>query len=822
MTAETVVPLIRTRKRRLVAPDKRKKAVFSCDRCKLRKIACHRNSPTSPCDGCVKAKQECETTIKRKKRIKGPIENIGLHYKCLLVLVKNMYPDIDVNNIDALIDLGERQGFQMPSRYGGSNDDDNKELRELSVVITSGRPLLAPSSAHSESGSDSYFVKKEELEGVESQKSQDVVKGDFNFGGASQYKSDDRIDFGSGFKAVEHKAGGLRTDSSGSVPLFGPFEKAFVLNQKLDIPHKDYIIIDLGGNSHCIGPLGAPGFLDLYMKIIGLKADVDLLKWLTFQKIAKGEMIILSNHEPMQQRNLKFLYLEKFPYFGAIDRKAANYYVDVFFQNVHSRCLCFTEKSFRLLHEKFWESLDAKDKSRSLANHSVCSLYMVWILGRLYDPTDNTVAVEEGIMQQYLHIVKLCLSDILLTATLDGIRTLLLLSIYMDNSKRRETGYILIELAARQAVTLGLSRRSLTLCTESEDRREEMKRTWWTVFIMEVGFLGQMGRSSCIQMEDVNADLPECLDVPDYPDYAQVFVGTVGLTKYLYEVLQYRKSLLNASNILADDNVCKALEIQRDLTHLFESFPVELHNLQDFKLSKLVLHYRYHYYCLLLTLPFFLHVANTPLIVMTESIMSLINQCARLSIAVADLAELSALHRVLNGTLFPDIFYAYHAVMGLVVSFLMIKDNNYTDCFEFSLADLEKAVRKIKNLHLSQLKSVGGTLQKISKYIDAFVAGLEYFKCRPTKLLHYPTVDTRDDPIVVRSENPVLSSSRNQEEIAAPILDAELEELFPFPSRLGLGLGEFSIGSLDFGDMLQDYSVPSFGMSEALFKIDGF
>lgn len=788
MAEETVLPLIRTRKRRLVAPDKRKKASFSCDRCKVRKIACHRQDPSSPCTGCTKTGINCATTIKRKKKIRGPIENIGLHYKCLHVLVKNLFPDVDVNNIDALIDIGERHGILMPSRYGESSEDEAKELKELSIVITSGKPFSRTPSFTDEL--DSYPVKVQESESY-------PVK----------------------IEADEH---GLSMSRDHKICL--------LINQQLGIPHKDYIIVDLGGNSHCIGPLGAPGFLDSYMKIIGLKADIDLLKWATFQRIAKGEMIISSNHEPIQQRDLHFLYSEKFPYYGEIGRKAADRYVDIFFSKVHPRCLCFHEALFRESHSRFWEALEAEERDKQLSNHSICSMYMVWILGRLYDPTDVSVTVDETTIQRYLHIVKLCLSDILLMATLDGIRCLLLLSIYMDNRKRRETGYILLELAARQAVTLGLNRRSLSLCTEGEDKKEEIMRTWWTIFVMEVCFSGQMGRSSCIQIEDVNADLPNCNDVSGLSQYRQGFVGVVELTKCLYEVLQYRKFLSKSSTILADSNIAKASEIQRSLTAKFQSLDPKLHNLEEFHPCKLPVHFRYHYYCLMLTLPFFLHVANTPSIIMTNSIMTLINQCARLSIAVADLMELSSKHNVLNGTLFPDIFYAYHAVMCLVVAYLMVKDNDYAFSFEFTLSELETAVCKIKKLHLSLSKLVGGTLLKISRYIDAFVAGLEYFKCRPTKPMHMEEgiESEKDFPIVGGPDIPVfLAAAKKKYKLIVPSPPPEnpndMDGFLLFQGHLGFG--EFSIGSLDFGDMLlAEHGVLPFdaGINDDLFKIDGF
>lgn len=768
MTAETVVPVFRTPKRRLVAPNKRKKASFSCDRCKVRKIACHRSAPSGPCTGCVRAKHECCTTIKRKKKIRGPIENIGLHYKCLHVLVKNLFPEIDVNNIDSLIELGERKGVVMPSRYGGSEEED-KELRDLSIVITTGRVSSSPTS-------------------------QGEVR--------------------------------VKTESPENIEMDPLHERAEVgpLNGELGIPHKDYIIIDLGGNSHCIGPLGAPGFMDLYLRIIGYKGDVDLLKWSTFQKIAKGELVISSNHEPIQQHDLSFLYSERFPYCGEMDRLAAEHYLDVFFSKIHPRYLCFNEAMFRETHDRFWVEMntDVKDK---LSNAAICCIYMVWILGRLYDPTDVTFTVEESTIQKYLHIVKLCLSDIVLTATLDGVRVLLLLSIFLDNRKIRETGYILVELAARQAVTLGINRRSLTSCTEGEDKKEEMRRTWWTVFIMEVCFSNQMGRSSCIQMEDINMDYPTCLGVNILPYYRQIYVGEADLTKCLYNILQYRKSLTRTSNILADDNVAKALVVLNDLNDTYLMLDPSLLDLKPFNVSKIALHLRYHYFSLLLTLPLFLHVANAPTVVMSESIVALINQCGRLCIAVAGLIELSAQHNVLNGTIFPDIFYTYLAVMGLVVFYLMLKDKNLGSSIECTLPEIERAVKQIKSLRLSLSPLVAGTLLKLSKYIDAFVAGLEYLKCRPIHSLDDPEKDS-EYRLIKRGQTTPRFVPKALVHQASPMLfsesNVEMDDFLLFQGRLFTG--EYTVSSIDFGDfLLADYKLPTFdgGIGDGLF-IDGF
>lgn len=769
MSDHTVVPVIRTRKRRLVAPEKRKKALFSCDRCKVRKIACHRSGQGLPCDGCTKSGIECATTIKRKKKIRGPIENIGLHYKCLLMLVKCLFPEVDVNNIDALIDVGERHGILMPSRYGGTNGEAN-ELRDLSILITSGKMRSRSQSSDEDS---EPFIKEEE-------------------------------------------------DFASALELPAPADA--VISAKTS--NRDYIIIDSGGNSHCIGPMGAPGFLDSYMKIIGVKANVDYLKFATFQRISKGEIIISSNHEPMQARDLKSVFLNNFPYLSDIGRQEADVYVNVFFNKIHPRLLCFNETSFRKSYEKFWASIATDSPAADLSNNTICCMYMVWIISRLYDPLAVPDGLDEVIFKRYLHTVKFCLSDILLTPTLDGIQCLLLLSVYMDNRKRRETGYILLELAARQAISLGLNRKSLLLCTEDKARIEEMQRTWWTVFVLEVCFSNQMGRSSCIQIEDVNTDYPMCMDVTANVGYSKGYLAVVQLTRVLYEVLEYRKLFTNSNDLLFDHHVARAAQLSDKMTSCFENLDPSLHDFSEFSDWKAHVHFRYHYYRLLLTLPVFLKAADEPHMVISPILQKLSNQCLQLCVAVADFMEMSGKNALLNGTLFPDIFYAYHATMGLVVGYWLVKESGSLINLDYTLSDISDAVEKIKLLNLSTSGISGGTLLKISRYIDAFIAGLECLKTRPKQpFTSQQSEGDSDFPVVGRADMQafVLAAKLKANTPQQPA-EADFEDLFLFPGRQGFG--EFSIGLLDFSETLADYGLAPGSMFDAmgdsLFKNDVF
>lgn len=126
--------------RKIVPKHLRKKALFSCDRCKTRKIGCKRfkNGSKSEdinvtCVECMKRGHECITSLDRKKK-SAPQELLGLHYKCLVALVENLYPDIDLFNVDALIQFGERLGVSMPPR-NHSDDSSFEELQHLGSSI---------------------------------------------------------------------------------------------------------------------------------------------------------------------------------------------------------------------------------------------------------------------------------------------------------------------------------------------------------------------------------------------------------------------------------------------------------------------------------------------------------------------------------------------------------------------------------------------------------------------------------------------------------------------------------------------------------------
>ncbi|CUM66301.1 uncharacterized protein PRCAT00003963001 [Priceomyces carsonii] len=121
----------------------RKKALFSCDRCRLKKRACKRetngNSKATdvdlsvPCTGCANRGLECKTTLPRKRRSHVTDKTLGLHYKYLYAIAQAMLPNVDINNMDYLRKVGSDMGITMPSflKKGTENDEELADIGRL-------------------------------------------------------------------------------------------------------------------------------------------------------------------------------------------------------------------------------------------------------------------------------------------------------------------------------------------------------------------------------------------------------------------------------------------------------------------------------------------------------------------------------------------------------------------------------------------------------------------------------------------------------------------------------------------------------------------
>ncbi|CUM64922.1 uncharacterized protein PRCAT00002540001 [Priceomyces carsonii] len=110
------------RKRKTVADKQRKRAVYSCDRCKARKIRCQRLEfnqlkfdDKTPCLQCKSAGVNCTTQAPRKKRTYYSIsESSRYQLKCLKLIMKRLYPGRDPDNLHTLSEIAESLDISLP------------------------------------------------------------------------------------------------------------------------------------------------------------------------------------------------------------------------------------------------------------------------------------------------------------------------------------------------------------------------------------------------------------------------------------------------------------------------------------------------------------------------------------------------------------------------------------------------------------------------------------------------------------------------------------------------------------------------------------
>jgi proline utilization trans-activator len=96
----------------------RKRALVSCDRCKLRRARCIRVSPNEPCTDCKISGVQCESKLPRKQRVYGSVETLSLRYRALESLVKGLFPKENVQDLNTIFRIAAARNISMPA-----NDD---------------------------------------------------------------------------------------------------------------------------------------------------------------------------------------------------------------------------------------------------------------------------------------------------------------------------------------------------------------------------------------------------------------------------------------------------------------------------------------------------------------------------------------------------------------------------------------------------------------------------------------------------------------------------------------------------------------------------
>ncbi|KAL1980078.1 hypothetical protein VTN96DRAFT_4667 [Rasamsonia emersonii] len=358
--------------------------------------------------------------------------------------------------------------------------------------------------------------------------------------------------------------------------------------------------------------------------------------------------------------------------------------VRAFFDHVHPNYTLFHRGTFQLRYEALWQP----DSSQAPEPEPgwVCSLFMMLVLGAEtlgQDGSDEATSIQS----RYVKMVRERFEQLAFTASLANVQALLLLQLYEHNSGERNAAWMILGLAARMAIALGMHREGVNEGFDPIERNTR-RMVWWTLYMFEQKISIILGRPPCIDPMEVNVRLPDeaVLDGGDFPPdchaHALALIQIGPRVKRLASALSPKYTSEDA--LLA--TCAKAGHMLQELNAWKSRLPQHLTPnwhpmIPRHRRAVLMMHIYYHYLESIVTRPYLLCRVNRdierqlqtgpPTLTAVSPKIDKLAQACRSSAKVA----LDHLHQLsmfgqLEGVAWMDFYYVYHAMMVLSLDFL--------------------------------------------------------------------------------------------------------------------------------------------------------
>jgi hypothetical protein len=381
-------------------------------------------------------------------------------------------------------------------------------------------------------------------------------------------------------------------------------------------------------------------------------------------------------------------------------------------------------------------------------------LYMILVFGSIAQP--ELGAFDHALLQkQYVAASRVLLPQLIAKCSLNNLRAIILLALFLHNSNERNASWNLTGTAIRMAFAIGLHRKLQdTPCPETESRNLVLS----TLYSFELFLAANLGRPSGLSETDV-----EVFPLPPTPGRdgggtdPELISLTVGLNSILQRTrLMYtRRKRTYGGNAEAahgggvDDIQDRLQRWRQDLkehpqfdiptialegrtgSYLGTDGPdVEYHELRKSFAPQslghlralLMLHVQFHYIGIITTRHFLLHDIAAARLSTTgnaDNISTLAQSCVLHSHQLAYIFLLMDSFQLVNGRTGFDVFYGYWAGMLLNLMLLWPKSNKHLPS-PGRPCPLRSLVRRVHDVVSRVDKS--GTMQRLSTVMDAFVA----------------------------------------------------------------------------------------------------
>ncbi|KAI1764849.1 hypothetical protein GGR53DRAFT_520035 [Hypoxylon sp. FL1150] len=523
-----------TRARRRVPNAQRKRTQVSCDACKTRRCKCIRLSASPeaaadagrpgglpPCKSCIETGIPCVTTMPRKQRVYGSVENLDKRYRALEALVSGLFPDLDPRaSAEELVAFGRGRAITMPdftepsnqARAPSADQNINSEQsvsagRKKSNLIIAGtdddKTILPPAYLMKAVPGTATALERSPNSATESLSDPNAERMGLilDATGRPHYVGP------CGCLAFFTKMRELFTRrfdqlrSPDSAEHMGDYSKRDRTGQLGENP----LAASLGGVGDSGRAGGSPSEDDDSQESPGHE-NLDHLDGDSPPRICE-DMLREHPDDPEFWRHRRRVSALELP-----PRHRADVCLEAFFRNVHPNFILFHRLTFQNAYEKMWRCWDAhrgKPRDANIKEISVsvgwlCCLYMILILGsRSLPQHSDSLDFQRKWFAQVDR-----LPPLLGTSSLPNVCAYMLLSLYYHNTNDRTSAWTFHGAACRLAIALGMHRESSSgLFSPLE--RQLRKLVWWTSYDYEQFLCCSLGRPSAIDDREMDVGIPK-------------------------------------------------------------------------------------------------------------------------------------------------------------------------------------------------------------------------------------------------------------------------------------------------------------------------
>ncbi|KAH6897070.1 fungal-specific transcription factor domain-containing protein [Thelonectria olida] len=671
------------RRMRRIPEEFRKRNPQSCDRCRKRRCKCVPSQTGTGCVTCLEHNVQCSYTIPRKTRFYGSYDDLSDRYRCLEAIVKGAFPNETIDSVAQLTQLGQRMGYQMPDL-----SDPNRQAAKMEDLV---QQPDAPATVAS------------------------------------------------------------TVASTASAP------EPEISSAKSDEPHAS-LIKDAAGHEHYIGPSGTLNFLNQLRNLVDANSTspsrgaTKFISDDTTQALeAEGEPIVQQpedlSPDGTSPGSITSAIARDFTRFPTADmdqvlrefppEETLEALINSYFKNVHDDFPLFHRATFEDEYELYVVQTRrrphlARSRQRPLPDWGwIGCLHMMVVFGSIANRNIPN-ADHASLRSKSATATRALLPQFISKCSLNNVRVLLLLALFLHNNNERNAAWNLVGTATRICFALGLHRSDMA-STFRPLEREVRKWVFCTLYSFEQFLSSSLGRPSGLQEADVEVVAPR----EGFVDGGSADTKLVSWSLKLQAILAKTRLLhgsRNLPNTPTVDEIMTSLDSwKRDISQSpgcnvpWIKSPLTRSNamsMDELKVSLawktraqlravLLLHIQFHYIAIVATRPVLLRDIAMLRKMTGGSVSALATVCVKHAIQVGYLSLLLDYFEVINGLSGLDIFYAYCATMILILRLLRLEgaSDELQSCIRHLVSDMRLAINRTEK---------SGSMKRFARVVDTF------------------------------------------------------------------------------------------------------